>query len=126
VYCLVSPSTAIIMTLEPTGSLLVFSDERSPRVPAAGSTCERQGMTALAWVLIVAIPLTAVGTLALAGRRGRPRPLQGWSTSQLQDRLVQLRGPVGPDGSAGSAGPDRRQVELELFRRGQGHRDPSG
>jgi hypothetical protein len=80
-------------------------------------------MTALAWALIVAIPLTALGTLALADRRGRPRPLQDWSTGQLQGRLAQLRG---PDGSAVGPGPDRGQVEQELFRRGQGHRDPSG
>ena len=77
-------------------------------------------MTALAYVLIVAIPMTALGTVAVALRRGRPRPFQGWSSEQLQDRLRQL----GPAGGADAADKERRRLEDELFRRGQWHRDP--
>ncbi|MDP9219711.1 MAG: hypothetical protein M3P23_04130 [Actinomycetota bacterium] len=77
-------------------------------------------MTALAYILIVAIPMTALGTVAVALRRGRPRPFQGCSTEQLQGRLRQLS----PAGGADAADKERRRLEDELFRRGQWHREP--
>ena len=69
-------------------------------------------MRGLAYVLVVVIPLSAFATIALALRRGRPRPYATWSTSQIQDQLTAV-------GAADSV--ERRQLRDELFRRGRLH-----
>ena len=69
-------------------------------------------MRGLAYLLVVVIPLCAVGTVALAMRRGRPRPYATWSTSQILDQLTAI-------GAADST--ERRRLREELFRRGRLH-----
>jgi hypothetical protein len=77
-------------------------------------------MTALAYTLIVAIPLAAFVTIALALRRGRPQPWQVWETPRIRNRLQELR--RAPDGSEGAdERRERRRLQAELMRRG--HRD---
>jgi hypothetical protein len=80
-------------------------------------------MTPLAYLLLVAIPLSAIGTIALALRRGRPSPWQGWETPRIRNRLAELAELAGPAGSgAGTESADvrreRRGLQAELLRRG--------
>jgi hypothetical protein len=77
-------------------------------------------MTALAYLLIVAIPLSAFITIALALRRGRPQPWHTWETPRIRNRLAELdRTPAGMEGA--EARRERRGLRDELLRRG--HRD---
>jgi hypothetical protein len=77
-------------------------------------------MTALAYTLIVAIPLSALVTIALALRRGRPTPWQAWETPRIRNRLAELAGaPAGSESA--EALRERRGLQAELVRRG--HRD---
>ena len=77
-------------------------------------------MTALAYTLIVAIPLSALVTIALALRRGRPKPWQAWETPRIRNRLAELASaPAGSESA--EALRERRGLQAELLRRG--HRD---
>jgi hypothetical protein len=80
-------------------------------------------MTPLAYLLLLAIPLSAFGTIALALRRGRPQPWQAWETPRIRNRLAELAALA--ESPTASDSPDvrreRRGLRAELLRRG--HRD---
>ena len=79
-------------------------------------------MTALAYLLIVAIPLSAFVTVALALRRGRPPVWQAWETPRIRNRLAELdRASSAAVTETAELRRERRGLQAELLRRG--HRD---
>jgi hypothetical protein len=75
-------------------------------------------MRPLALVLIVLIPWTALVTIALALRRGRPPSFHDWDTARIQRRMSEI------DAQPDAPRADRRertQLWRELFRRGRAH-----
>jgi hypothetical protein len=79
-------------------------------------------MTALAYLLSGAIPLTAFLTIALALRRGRPPAWQAWETPRIRNRLAELdRASGGAVAESAEVRRERRGLRAELLRRG--HRD---
>jgi hypothetical protein len=77
-------------------------------------------MRPLAVVLVVVIPWTALVTVALALRRGRPPAFYDWETESIQRRIAEID-------AQPAAGRDLRRERgrlwSELFRRGRAH-DP--
>jgi hypothetical protein len=81
-------------------------------------------VTPLAYVLIVVIPLTALVTVALALRPGRPRPGEALDSAQISARIealdAQLRGTPADARQARELQRERRRLHDELLRRGLG------
>jgi hypothetical protein len=75
-------------------------------------------MRPLAVVLVVVVPWTALVTVALALRRGRPPAYYDWETERIQRRIAEID--AQPHGTR-EVRRERGRLWRELFRRGRAH-----
>lgn len=86
-------------------------------------------MTPLAYFLIVAVPLIAFITVALALIPGRPAPGRAMQTPAITARIAQIdeqlaRQATDSPSARKALGRERRQLHTELMRRGVGRWSP--